>query len=229
MSGGAGASTATGASTGMDGVGGLPPRVQSALPTRQRRPGYVLLAVALIIGLAAVGAFLYTQAGAKVPVVMVVNEVPAGHTISRADLTTVPVAGGVTAIAGANLDSVVGKTASVRLLPNMLLQRSMITDSSALPAGRSLVGVAVKPGQIPADGLAAGDTVDVVLLPPKDVAASGGTAIVLAARVTVYSSRADPSSQGGTLVSLIVPAADGTNVAAASSAGRVALVKVTGG
>ena len=199
------------------------------MPTRQRRPGYVLLAVTLIVGLAAVGAYLYTQAGAKVPVVMVVNDVPAGHTISRADLTTVPVAGGVTAIGGENLDSVVGKTASVRLLPNMLLQRSMVTDSSALPAGKSLVGVAVKPGQIPADGLVAGDTVDVVLLPPKDVATGGGTATVLAGGVTVYTARLDPSSQGGTLVSLIVPSSAGTNVAAASSAGRVALVKVAGG
>jgi hypothetical protein len=214
---------------GPNGVGGpVAPGLRSPLPTRQRRPGYALLAVVLIAGLAAVGAYLYTQAGAKVPVVMVVNDVPAGHPISRSDLTTVPVAGGVTAIAGANLESVVGKTAAVRLLPDMLLQRSMVTDSSALPAGRSLVGVVVRPGQIPADGLAAGDRVDVVLLPPKDGPVQGGAATVLVARALVFSSRPDPSSQGGTLLSLIVPDSAGTGVAAASSAGRVALVKVTG-
>src|ERR1700730_12569864 len=81
-------------------------RVGVSLPIRQKRPGYAALAVVLIVGLAAVGAYFYSQAGKKVPVVVVTTDVPAGHKIQRADLSTVQVAGSVTAIGGANLNSV---------------------------------------------------------------------------------------------------------------------------
>jgi flagella basal body P-ring formation protein FlgA len=97
------------------------------LPTRQRRPGLVALAIALIVGLAALGMYLYQQAGAKTPVLVVAREVPAGHVVARADLTAVSVAGPVTAVAAGHIDSVVGQTAAVDLLPNMLVQRSMLT------------------------------------------------------------------------------------------------------
>ena len=86
----------------------------------------------------------------------------------------------MTAIAGANLESVVGQRAAVALLPNTLLQRSMVTDGTRLPAGQVQVGVAVKGGQIPAEGLVPGDTVQVLRLPatarrrPGTPAGAGG-------------------------------------------------------
>ena len=64
------------------------------MPTRQRHNGLTALAVALIVGLAAVGAYLYSSAGSKVPVVMVVRHVQAGQVLQRQDLTTVAVSGG---------------------------------------------------------------------------------------------------------------------------------------
>ena len=92
-------------------VNGLGPspveRVGTALPIRQKRPGYAALAIVLIVGLAAIGAYFYSQAGRKVPVVVVTADVPAGHKIQRSDLSTVQVAGSVTAIGGAHLGSVV--------------------------------------------------------------------------------------------------------------------------
>ena len=72
----------------------------TALPTRQRHNGFIALAVALIVGLAAIGAYLYSTAGSKTPVVMVVNRIPVGQVVQRSDLTTVPVSGRVVAIAG---------------------------------------------------------------------------------------------------------------------------------
>ena len=202
-------------------------RIGAGLPTRQRRPGYVALAVALIVGLAAVGAYLYVQAGAKTPVVVVVRDVPAGHVIARSDLSTVAVAGGVTAIAGAHLDSVVGQTAAVRLLPNMLLQRSMVSAGAALPASSAQVGVIVKGGQIPADGLSPGDTVEVVALPARDSVDKSAAAQVLVGQARVFASRDDPAQAGGTLLTLVVPRSQATAVAAASGAGQIALIKVT--
>lgn len=200
------------------------------LPVRDRRPGYIALAIVLIVGLAALGAYWYSKAGAKTPVVVVVQDVPAGHVIARSDLSTVDVAGGVTAIAGSNLDSVVGQVATVELLPNTLLQRSMVSTASPLPADAAMVGVALKPGQLPANGLRDGATVEVLQLPARDTsgAANGSqTASVLVAAATVFATAIDPSQSGGTLATLIVPKAAAGGVAAASNAGLLALVVVS--
>jgi hypothetical protein len=199
---------------------------RTPLPTRQRRPGWTALAVALILGFAALGAFLYVRAGAKTPVVVVVADVPAGHVLKRTDVSTVAVAGGVTAVAGERLDAVVGQTATVHLLPNMLLQRSMISAQPGLSAAQAAVGVVVKSGQIPADGLTAGDTVAVVALPPAVTSAGSARAEVIVASALVDAFRQDPAQTGGSLLTLIVPRESATAVAAASGAGKIALVEV---
>lgn len=207
-------------------------RAPVVLPTREKRPGYVALAIVLIVGLAALGAFFYSKAGQKTPVVVVVRDVPAGHRIERSDLSTVDVAGAVTAVGGSHLDAVLGQTATVELLPNTLLQRSMLTAAGPLGPGLSMVGVELKPGQLPANGLSDGARVQVLQLPDKTTgslptAGSAGSApVVLAAMATVYASTQDPSQTGGTLLTLIVPSSDAAAIAAASSAGVVALVQV---
>jgi hypothetical protein len=185
----------------------------------------VALGVVLIVGLAAAGAWLYSSAGAKTPVVVVVQSVPAGHAITRADVSTVEVAGGVTAIAGANLESVIGQDAAVALLPNMLLQRSMLTAATGLDPGIAEVGVAVTSGQIPADGLVPGDTVQILRL-PGDGASSSQPAQELVAQARVFAVRADPAQAGGTLLTLTVPSSQAALVATAAGAGKVALVRV---
>ena len=80
---------------------------------------------------------------------VVTAPVAVGEVIDRSDLSTVDVAGDITAIAGANLESVVGQRAAVALLPDTVLQRSMVTDADPIPAGMVQVGVAVKGGQTP--------------------------------------------------------------------------------
>lgn len=204
-------------------------RTAAPLPVRQKRPGYAAIAIVLIVGLAALGAYFYAKAGEKTPVVMVTNGVPAGHRITRDDLSTVNVAGGVTAIAGSHVESVVGQLAAVDLLPNTLLQRSMVSSASPLPAGSSMVGVELKPGQMPAAGVSDGARVQVLQLPNKDTTSATNSqenASVLTTKATVYDSAPDPSQTGGTLVTLIVPSGEAAPIAAASSAGLVALVQV---
>lgn len=198
------------------------------LPVRQKRPGYAVIAIVLIVGLGALGAYFYTKAGQKTPVVVVTKDVAAGHRIERSDLSTVNVAGAVTAIGGSNLNSVVGQVAAVELLPGTLLQRAMVTSASPLPSGSSMVGVELKPGQLPAGGISDGAKVQVLQLPNKNntSAAAPQNAAVLAGSATVYESTSDPSQTGGTLVTLIVPSGDAAAVAAASSSGLVALVQV---
>lgn len=106
------------------------------LPTRQRRPAFMAIGAAVVLALAAVGAWLYDQAGAKTPVVVVVADVPAGHVVERSDVSTVDVAGAITAVAGGHLEAVVGQTAAVHLLPNTLLQRSIRFRSAQIGSDR---------------------------------------------------------------------------------------------
>ena len=204
------------------------------VPTRQRRPAYIALLVLLVVGLAATGAYWYSKAGAKSPVVVVTQRVPAGHVITRSDLSTVDVAGSVAAIDGRYLEDLVGRTATVDLLPGTLLQQSMETTAAALPPGLVRVGVAVKPGQLPAEGVSPGGKVAVLQVPAKDTvsaaagaSSAGSSATVLTPAATVFGAAADPSQPGGTVVTLLVPQSAMTAVAAASSQGLVALIGVS--
>ena len=205
-------------------------RAGSPLPTRERRSGFVALGVVLIISLAAIGVWLYSTAGAKTSVVVMVRPVAAGHAITRDDVSTVAVAGGVTAIGGNHLESVIGQSAAVTLLPNMLLQRSMTTGTAGLDPQEAEVGVAVTSGQVPADGLAPGDTVRVVQLPSDNASADASSSIQeLVERAAVYAVRADPAQAGGTLLTLRVPAGQADAVAMASSVGKIAVIRVAAG
>lgn len=206
-----------------------PDQVGVPLPTRQRRPGFVALAVILIVGLATVAAYAYSRAGAKTPVVMVTARVAAGHAVTRGDLTVVNVAGDVTAIGAGNLDGVVGEMATVDLLPQTLLQRSMLTRTNPLPAGSAMVGVALKPGQLPATGLPDGAHVDVLDLPdhPATSAASAAAPRLLAGAALVFTTVSDASQSGGTLATLVVPRSAAAAVAAASNDGTIALIQVS--
>lgn len=196
------------------------------LATRQRKPGYVALAVILIVGLAVAFGWFYKSSGAKVPVVVVIQPVAAGHPVLRQDLSTIDVSGGVVAVGGDHMDSVVGQIATVDLLPNTLLQRSMVTSADTLPVGSAQVGVALKGGQVPAEGLAPGDSVDIVALPDKGAAGAEESASVLVASARVFAAVPDPAQVGGLLVTVTVPATDAVAVAQASGTGLVALIKV---
>jgi len=196
------------------------------LATRQRKPGYIALAVILIIGLAAAFGWFYQSSGAKAPVLVVIAPVAAGHPVLRQDLSTIDVSGGVVAVAGDHMDSVLGEIATVDLLPNTLLQRSMVTSADTLPSGDAQVGVALKGGQVPAEGLSPGDSVEIVALPDKGATGAGQSASVLVSSAKVFAAVTDPAQVGGLLVTVTVPAASAVPVAQASGTGLVALVKV---
>jgi Flp pilus assembly protein CpaB len=196
------------------------------LSTVNRPRGYIALAVALIVGFAVLGYWFYAQAGGKVSVLVAAQEIPAGHVITAADLTSEPVAGGITAVAADHLSEVVGHPASVEILPHTPVQLAMVSVGNPLPSGDVLVGVAEAPGQIPSSGLAPGDSVEVMQLPAKTAPASSVSSPVLAT-ATVFDVRANPAVTGGTLLTLEVPKASSYAVTAASDAGSVALVQET--
>lgn len=199
--------------------------MSTPLPTANRPRRYVALAVVLIVGFAALGYWAYARAGGKVEVLVAAREIPAGHVITATDLTSTPVAGGITAVAADHLDEVVGHSAAVTILARTPVQLAMVTTGAALPAGDVLVGVAESPGQMPSAGLSPGDVVEVLQLPAKTSPSSSVGSPVLAT-ATVFDVRDNPAAEGGSLLTLEVPKSAAYPVTAASDAGLVALAQV---
>jgi len=180
----------------------------------------------MVVGLGLCFGYLYSTAGSKEPVVVLTAPVAVGEVIYRSDLSTVDVAGDITAIAGANLESVVGQRAAVALLPGTLLQRSMVTDADPIPPGMAQVGVAVKGGQLPADGLVPSDRVQVLALPGQVAGGNPSAPTVLVDDAVVFAAHQDPTQPGTTLLTLVVPAEVAPAVASASATGAAAVLKV---
>ena len=201
--------------------------VAAGFPTRQRPRALLALGIALVIGFAALGYWAWSRAGSKVAVVAAARDIPIGHVITRADLTTTEVAGGITAVSTAHLDALIGKTAAVEILPDTLIQQAMVSTGTGLGATEAVVGVAVGPGQVPPTGLRPGDRAEVLGLPAQGTT-SAATPTVLADGAVVVDEQANPATAGGVLVALQVPKPAAAGIAAASSAELVALVQVGG-
>jgi hypothetical protein len=202
------------------------PTRRGGLSTKQRTAGGAIAAVLVILVGGVMGYYAWNSAGAKVEVVVSATDIPVGHVIGRSDLTTTALAGDITAVAGGHLDSLVGQTAVVEVLPGTPVQRAMVEQSYTLAPGMTLVGVAEAAGQTPSSGLRSGDKVEVLQLPDKNAAPGAAFSPVLAASVVVWDIRDNPNTGGGSLLSLIVPAAAAEPIAAASNAGLVAIVRV---
>lgn len=205
----------------------------------------LLGSILLVLASSAVLVNRVDAAGKTRPVIAVTQPVAQGGTINADDLTTVRVVAvpGVSTIPGARFTSVVGRTAGVQLLPGTLLSPAEITSVPDIPEGSAIVGVAVKPGQIPATAVEPGEQVDVVLTGPEGDAVNaptvtpgetsgsdmGSAGAVMVPAATVVSIDEPSASSGSTtvVVSVLVPRDLAPLVAAASAAGQVALVTVS--
>jgi hypothetical protein len=148
--------------------------------------------------------------------------VPAGHSLSAADLTVVRIVpdAALTVLAEDQQSSVVGHTVRVPVAANTLLSQEMLGPVAWPPEGQSLVAVSVKPGRAPG-GLAAGAHVLVLDVPRQANAASSGDGPAIRVAATVVSVGVADGS-GASVVSLLLASDDAEPVAAAS--GDVALV-----
>jgi hypothetical protein len=102
------------------------------------------------------------------------------------------------------------------------LVREMLTTSGAMPdATHTLVGLALKPGQLPAEGLAVGQRVDVLLLPVN----TDGSVIDMTptSDATVWA-MLPPDSSGAREVTVLVRRSAAERLANYASHGQVSLV-----
>ena len=115
----------------------------SRLPsTRESRPALIGLALLLIVGGALASAYLALVAGNRAEFVQVRQEIAQGEAISEDDLTTVSLPDGYDGgIPASDMDDLVDKSTTVRLLPGTVMTREMVSDKGGIPEGKAQVTV----------------------------------------------------------------------------------------
>ena len=129
---------------------------------RERKPALAALAVVLVVGGALLAALLVVDAGHKAGAIELTQTLGQGQKIPLSALQEVQVT------SGSGLDYVpwnqasqVANTYAATMLPaGTLLTPQMTTSSNNLANGMTVIGLALKDGELP-DGLQVGDHVDI--------------------------------------------------------------------
>ncbi|MFI2373165.1 SAF domain-containing protein [Streptomyces sp. NPDC018833] len=204
-----------------------PPR---SLTTRRRRPALIGLSVALIAAGGLAGAFTVLTSGEKTQVLAVAKDVPYGHTVTAGDLVVVSVGldPALKPVRAAEKSSIVGQRATTELKAGALVTEGSVTGEPLIGDNQQLVGLRLKPGQLPASRLSPGMKVLVVSTPGKDTAASGtskpqDTELPKTLPATVINVGAADSS-GSLTLDVAVAATDGPTLAVRAASGDIAVV-----
>ncbi len=190
---------------------------RAGLKVRSRvRTQWLALGAALVVLASVLVGWALTQAADRVQVVQIAQSVQAGDVIAAADLTVADVAfdGQVQGLVPvASLDALVGRVATIDLLPGTLMQVGMWSDAPQLASGEEAVGALLAPGRYPV-GLARGD---LAIAAPIDPTIATDPTIVRVIAVQT-------ESNGDLLVTLAVAHADSVGVAQLAATDQLLLV-----
>jgi hypothetical protein len=196
-------------------------RVAPAPSGRRRLPlaaVAVLAAVASALGFAA----MYISAGSRQPVLAVGRTVPAGQVIQGEDLVVANVSPdpAIDPLPASARSEVVGRAAGSDLVAGSLLTEAHLGSESLLAPGESVVGVALRGGQLPTSSLRRGDRVIVALTGVPDAADSVGRRV---GEARVWELEPLGDSSGTMVISIVVPESDAPSLMGAAAAGRISL------
>ncbi|MFE2302350.1 RcpC/CpaB family pilus assembly protein [Streptomyces sp. NPDC059445] len=223
------------------------PAMGERLPTppRERKPALAALAVLLVLVGALGATMLVLRAGDRVEVVKVTSDIQAGESVGG-HVTSVLVADdtSINYVKWNQLTALKKLKAKSPIYKGTVVIGDMFAEGAELPAGKASVGVSLKEGQYPS-GIKSGDTVAVYRV--GDTTTSGSRSsgssnssgsgsssadaapIVEQAKVISVKSDSDSTISSTNLpVTLMVDSGQAAAVAAAASAGQVALVIVPG-
>ncbi|GAA2301918.1 hypothetical protein AB0C84_36165 [Actinomadura sp. NPDC048955] len=234
ISGGGAAGSSGGTGLGRSGLGTSGGQRLPA-SSRERKPALAALAVLLILGGALASAYLVMASGERVSAIRIAQPVAAGQRIPASALEEVQIGDtGIQYLKWSERAKVSRYFAAVPLVKGALLTNSMISPADAPASGRLVVGLALKPGQMPSGDVTRGAHVTLF-------AVGGGTGggpragTVLARDAVVLNVGAGDG--GGptrlrseqTSVDVAVLPADAARVTQAASAGTVALALIPPG
>lgn len=184
------------------------------------RTQWIALGGALVVLAGVVVVWALSAAGARVQVVQVLQDVPAGQVITTDDLTVTGIAYD-TALEGlvpaSSFEDVAGRVAAVDLTAGSLLLVGMLRSTPALGVGEQRVGVVLRGGRAP-DDLGVGDQAVAASMDPADPTAV--PVRVLAANATI---------EGARSITLAVPVEGAIAVARLAASEQLVLIGSTSG
>jgi len=203
---------------------GLPRRTKKPkLPSR--RKGYVAAVLALAI-LGASLAWVGTRSTGSHEVLSLKNDVLRGQTITQEDLTSLSVEGDQPQFIDINRQTdVVGAKAQANLLAGSPVIEGSFASAMPVPEGMSIVGLGLKPANMPGRELVPGDKVRVLLTPAGEQLAGDEQLKTISAVVERYPTTSeDAEGNSNFIVDIRVKKADAPRIATWSAAGLVGLV-----
>jgi hypothetical protein len=201
------------------------------VPPRERRPALAALAVLLIVSGAAISGLVMLRTDERTPVLIFARDVNTGQQITATDLQVSRVASdGLRLIPAAQKDQVIGRYVGVSVRAGTLVDAGMLRTEGLIANDNVAVGLALKPGHLPANGMQIGDVVDIVSVPTTNSQTStrGDDDAVIVSDAVVAGVRPDQSS-ATTLVTVVVARGRAPAVARAGALGAVSLVLVKRG
>ncbi|NRQ40749.1 hypothetical protein HII36_54430 [Nonomuraea sp. NN258] len=195
------------------------------VPPRERKPALAALAVLLILGGALATTLLVLRSGDRVSAIRIVQQVGAGQQFTAQALAEVKIADSdLDYVPWSQRNLVVKSFATVTILPGTLLTNDMGTDASnELTQGKATVGLALKPGQMPA-GLEEGDRVQVVFVPSRT---SQGQSRVLTPSALVFSVEKSKTGNSGQ-ITIVVDSSASPEIVAFAASGEIAVAELPG-
>lgn len=192
-------------------------------PKLRRKPGMVAIAIVAICLGAVVAGWTWSATTNSQEVLVARTDIERGSVIDENDLTTVRLSSdpALTPVAADSFESVVGQRATFDIASGSALTPESFSNASLPPTGQSVVGVALTSAQAPGSALHSGDRVRVVVTPPQDGDAPGGTPEYSDAEVVAVHVNEET---GETVVDLLVRHEDAAVLAARIATGHVALV-----
>jgi hypothetical protein len=194
----------------------------------------IALGVLLVVGCAIGFSSAWLRAGGRQQVLVVSTNLSAGQILTSSDLRSVQLSTGtgLSPIPASEASEIVGHPVALPLSPGSLLTQSDLGPSALPPSGQAVVGLALKPGQYP-PGITAGAQVLVVVggsTSSGSTSSSGSSPTDAPIEAAVVGVEAAPTdSSDSVVVSVQLAEGNGAAVAAAGSAGNVALAIVSSG
>jgi hypothetical protein len=169
--------------------------------TGVRKPALAALAVLLILGGALGAGLLVIQGSKRVAAIEISQPVGAGQRIPVTAMQPVQIAAG-SGLAYVPWDeaSQVARFFTVSAIPQgTLLTREMVATSGTPVAGKAVLGLALKDGQLP-HGLTDGDHIDIYQVSDAQETCPGGSGGTLAADAIVLAIAAPSTTSGSTAI-----------------------------
>lgn len=223
------------------GVGAQPPWTEPTAPAarklpgppRERKPLLAALAVLLIVLGAGAAALIVTKSDHRVGAIEISRQVARGQQFSVADMREVQIASGdgINYVSWDQAAQVARYFAATTIPAGTVLTPSMADTYDALPAGKAILGLALKDGQLPS-GLAPGDHVNIYESSDSTEACPGQPGSTLSHNAVVLSSPRATTTAGAsgmTDVKVALSPSDAGAVACSAANGLVGIAVLPSG